>query len=205
MSIEQLYQMPTMEKQENGDYTYPAKYINRVFKSNDKLIHFTKSATTEYPLALLDSISGSIKEELKSNQQEEITTLQESIESLQSQLSNTSDLLANRVEDNQDRAGEIEERLTEVESSIGDIKDKITLMSKKLDAVQTADQVQAIIRSEMQAVKENFDSVMKEAIKKEAERLIAESKKLDPMTVLMLTKQGMGMAEVVELAKAGVL
>jgi chromosome segregation ATPase len=192
--IEQLFQMPSMEKQENGDYTYPTKYTNKLFKSGDTLVFFNLNSTTEYPIGLYNSVSEAIKKDILDSQQEELSSIDASINTL------TSDF--------EDVASDTKD----FNSSISKLRNDLSVVQKNLDRVestlthvQSKEEIQEVIRTEMAAVKDNFDSVMKEAIKKEAEKLLADSKKVDPMTILMMTKQGMDMKDVIDLAKSGVL
>jgi hypothetical protein len=203
MSIEQIFNIPNMEKVDNTeDYNYPAKYINKLFKFKDKYVLFNDKSYEEFSSNLIDIMIDLVKDNI--NIEKNLTELNNNIDSkIKNKFDEINLILSANIKDTNDSI-----RLNDKNLDSKIKKLEIDLKSKFLE-FQNLDKIKELIDNELKVVYSNYEKVIKELINKKAEELSKEikenSKKIDPMNIMMYRKMGMELKDIMELAKNGLI
>lgn len=229
LDIERLIVFPTHVKTEGG-YEYPKKYVGKVFRFEDKIIHFRESSYMDYPAEIFENYKDTIIQhtlELLEKQKLEVDASQErvnnSINDVKRQIEGL--INNNEIEELKIKLEESQTQITKLRTYIDNIEvttvDKFQSVFDKLEefykttiaisnkTVDTAE-LEAVIDKKLSTVYSNFEQVSKKLVDDSVSEALKDSKrdhqgKLKISTLSMMKELGMETKEIIELAKEGLL
>jgi hypothetical protein len=198
MAIEKLHVMPSHHKTETG-YAYEAKYINKLYQFENKLVYFSDSTFQEFPLELYNSIAKDVKSEIE--------TFENKILEFTNELDSLNVSILNRIEES---GSDVDTKLSKAVELLAELKYRVTELEESSKNIITKDNIESMIDKKLESVYNSFEKLSQKFVKDNMENALKDSKreasgKLKIASLAIFKELGYTPEEIRNLAESGLI
>ncbi|RLA83078.1 MAG: hypothetical protein DRG78_05400 [Epsilonproteobacteria bacterium] len=188
LNIEQLHVLPSLNN-DDGEYSYPEKYIGKLYRYEGKILFFQEKKFLEIPLAVVEELLRPFV-----NQTE--------FDDLLAHFNDIKDSTENKLDNVTQLMDTVGDTLSELSNRVGQIE-------QSTESLQSLEGISEAMDEKLQTVHDNFkivaETIVKEQMEDYIETLKKSANKLKPTTVAIYKEMGIEIKEIIEMAKDGLI